>query len=128
MIVAGGLMLHSLISREDFDVYVAHDRDPIFVKLSGGKFRNGYTLKITNRTHLEKKYTVRVAGLSNVDMELKIPESEDDTILVKPDSIGEYRFFVSTPKLPDEKTKINVIVTETSNGKMDSYQTFLMTP
>jgi cytochrome c oxidase accessory protein FixG len=126
--IAASLMLYSLISREEFDVYVSHDRDPLYVQMSDGSIRNGYNLKITNRIHNDKYYNIRIAGIKDVDYIIKMQDTSQENIAVKPDEIGEFRFFIITPKLSDEKTAINVIVTDKSNGKIDSYQTFLISP
>ena len=39
-------MLYALLSRDRLEVNVQHDRNPVFVMLSDGSIRNGYTVKI----------------------------------------------------------------------------------
>ena len=48
MAVVGLVMLTALVLRPDLDVNVLHDRNPIYVKLSDGGLRNGYTIKLLN--------------------------------------------------------------------------------
>ncbi len=45
------IMLVGLLLRPTLDVNVLRDRNPLFVKLSDGGVRNGYTLKILNKLH-----------------------------------------------------------------------------
>ena len=44
----GLLMLFALLTRDRLDLNVLPDRNPLFVTLSDGSIRNGYTLKILN--------------------------------------------------------------------------------
>ena len=46
----GLAMLVTLVNRTQLDVNVVPDRNPLFVTLSDGAIRNGYTVKILNKT------------------------------------------------------------------------------
>ena len=43
-------MLGAFLMRSTLDVTVLRDRAPLFVRLSDGGVRNGYTIKIVNKT------------------------------------------------------------------------------
>ena len=49
--------------RPDLDVNVLHDRNPIYVKLSDGGLRNGYTVKLLNKLYQPRAFSIGVAGL-----------------------------------------------------------------
>jgi len=59
-------MLTVLILRDRLDVTVYHDRNPLFVKLSNGAIRNGYTIKISNMKSEPRRFGVTVDGLGLV--------------------------------------------------------------
>ncbi|MBV8535675.1 MAG: cytochrome c oxidase accessory protein CcoG, partial [Alphaproteobacteria bacterium] len=46
----GAIMLGAFALRSTLDLTVLHDRAPLFVMLSDGSIRNGYTIKIVNKT------------------------------------------------------------------------------
>ena len=55
----GGIMLYTLATRQDLSASaVIHDRNPMFVRLSDGRVRNGYTLRILNKKLQEREFTL----------------------------------------------------------------------
>lgn len=71
LIVVGSLMLHSLLNRADLDLNILRDRNPLFVKLSSGDIRNGYTVKILNKTHVNSNFSISVQGLKDYNMRIE---------------------------------------------------------
>jgi cytochrome c oxidase accessory protein FixG len=92
--------LGSLAFRSTLDVNVLHDRNPLFVKLSDGSIRNGYTVKILNKARAPRNFTLaldqpsggtlQVAGLEGTDHAKVILEA-------RPDSVATYQIFVHLP-------------------------------
>lgn len=99
--IVGSVMLVSLLNRSDLDISVLHDRNPLFVPLSDGQIRNGYTFKILNKALTQKTFMLSIEGLPGA--RLKVVGSEDlsDTatpyFTVKPDRLHSFRLFVSAP-------------------------------
>jgi cytochrome c oxidase accessory protein FixG len=54
--IVGCVMLAALIMRSPLELHVLHDRNPLFVQLSSGEIRNGYIIKILNKTHEHSTY------------------------------------------------------------------------
>jgi cytochrome c oxidase accessory protein FixG len=110
MAVVGGLMIMSLGLRTPMELNVLHDRNPLFVTLSDGHVRNGYTIKILNKTHDDKTYTLKVAGLPGAAV---VIHGSGDVVLkdisVFADSVGEYRIFVSAPPQADPRMSIRFV-------------------
>ena len=52
--IAGGIMIFTLATRDSEGISVIHDRNPMFVRLSDGAVRNGYTIRIVNK-QLQKR-------------------------------------------------------------------------
>ena len=64
MAIVGVIMLTALLLRPELEVSVLHDRNPIWVKLSEGGMRNGYTLKLLNKLYEPRSFKLGVQGLS----------------------------------------------------------------
>ena len=62
--LVGLAMLISLSLRATVDINVLHDRNPLFVTLSDGSIRNGYTIKILNKTREARSLHARRGGRS----------------------------------------------------------------
>lgn len=56
-------MLIALLNRGTLDMNVLHDRNPLFVQLSDGGIRNGYTVKILNKRAGRRDLRLSVDGL-----------------------------------------------------------------
>lgn len=66
----GVAMLMTLVLRDRLDLGVEHARNPVFVKLSDGSIRNGYTLKIRNMETIPRRFSVTIVGLGLVTTQL----------------------------------------------------------
>lgn len=86
-----GLMLRSLIYKPTLEISAIPDRNPIFVRLSDGSIRNGYTIKITNKTHEKKTFSIKI----NKPEPAILKGAE--TIEVDPDSVATSKIFVTLP-------------------------------
>ena len=99
------------------------DRNPTFVRLHDGSIRNGYTLKITNRSFEPQTYAVSFSGLSPVT--LKTPgesaSAEGLSVLVQPDEVRAMRVFVNVPAA--SLTATSMPVTFTIRSKSVSTET-----
>ena len=40
-----------------------HDRNPLFVKLSDGSIRNGYTLRVLNKAQEQRSFALAIEGI-----------------------------------------------------------------
>ena len=63
MTLVGAVMLATLLSRNDTEITVLRDRNPLFVQLSDGSFRNGYTVKLRNKRHETRRFRILAEGL-----------------------------------------------------------------
>jgi cytochrome c oxidase accessory protein FixG len=112
----GSVMLYSLLTRSPLELNVIHDRNPLYVTLSDGSIRNGYTVHILNKSHEDKYYTIGLEGLENA--ELRVQSNDDmppENLAVLADSIGNFRIFVSASK-PDEPRQEIIFRVSERNG------------
>ena len=56
----GLVMLAALLSRSDLEISLLRDRNPLFVTLSNGAIRNGYTFKILNKAREQRTLILSV--------------------------------------------------------------------
>jgi cytochrome c oxidase accessory protein FixG len=60
--VVGGIMLFALSHKTTLDLRVERDRNPIFVRLSDGRIRNGYTIKLENQSSAARTFDIEIEG------------------------------------------------------------------
>ena len=98
ILVVAAVMFVTLVTRSDLDVNVLRDRNPLFVKLSDGSIRNGYTVKILNKAHEERRFTLAVEGLNAPEITaVGWEEGEAIEIMVGPDRLKSVKVFVAAP-------------------------------
>jgi len=92
-------MLLALVQRERLDVNVVADRNPLFVKLSDGSIRNGYTVKILNMKPEPRSFRIVLDGLPGGSMEMVGEEgatAESFDVSVEPDKLRAIKIYVAT--------------------------------
>ena len=120
--LVGGVMLYALIARTSLELHVLHDRNPIFVQLSSGEIRNGYTIKILNKTHDHKTYSLTVEGLENVQVDVSAAGNiTADNLYVPADSVGSYHINLSTDLPPAAPRDIKLILEDHGKTVRDEY-------
>jgi cytochrome c oxidase accessory protein FixG len=111
--LVSGLMIWGLTQRSPVVFDVLRDRNPTFVRLHDGSVRDGYTLKIANRTFEPRTFAVTLNGL--VAHAMKTPGEDQSlgaiTVDVPADEVRAVRVFVAAP--PQALPKANMAVTFT---------------
>ena len=77
-----------------------HDRNPLFVTLSDGSIRNGYTVKILNMIPEPRSFEVALDGLPGATMWLAGDDEHGARAIavdVEPDRLRELKVFVAQP-------------------------------
>ena len=90
-------MLVALLNRSTLEINVLHDRNPPYVLLSDGGIRNGYTVKILNKLHQPREFTLEVRGLPNAQLAI-LGVEPGAKIRVTTDDLREVRVFVTVPR------------------------------
>ena len=92
----GLVMLVALNGRTTLDVNVQPDRNPLFVRLSDGGIRNGYTVKILNKLHEPRTFEIKTDGLNDARLTVAGFEgSANPAVSVATDVLSELRIFVA---------------------------------
>ncbi len=118
ILAIGILMLFSLTTRSELDVNLLRDRNPLFVTLSDGGLRNGYTLKILNKLHDERSFEVAIEGLEGAALNgVGLGEGARLEVPVKPDRLRSVRIFVTAgaDAAPGGSLPIEFVVRDTES-------------
>ncbi|HEX2886458.1 cytochrome c oxidase accessory protein CcoG [Vineibacter terrae] len=95
LVVVAAVMVTALALRSTVEVNVLRDRNPQFVTLADGSIRNGYTIKILNKTRSAATFRIRLEGPAGATMALSGgPAAETVEVTVGPDSVGSFPLFV----------------------------------
>ncbi len=120
IVAVAAVMVFALGTRSTLDVNVQHDRNPLFVRLTDGSVRNGYTVKILNKEHAAARFAIAFEGLPAHQVSIVGREpGESAGIDVASDRLAAFRVFVSVPAeaLDGDATDITVVITEEGGGR-----------
>lgn len=121
----GSAMFAALLMREQLDVNVLPDRNPVFVRLSDGSIRNGYQLKILNMKAEPRRFRVSAQGLPGSRLWVAGQANDDDVlddVPVGPDVLRNIKIYVAVGKemLSTQSTHFKFVVEETEGVEMSS--------
>lgn len=130
MVICCGMMLSALLNRTPLEFNVLHDRNPLFVQLSNGDIRNGYELKILNKTHEAQEYKLTVIGLDNPVVRVNkaghgVPEGIEG-LYVDADSVGSYRVFIQTMMRPQPPRAIQFVLENVNTAYTVQYDSMFI--
>jgi cytochrome c oxidase accessory protein FixG len=101
LVVVAAIMIAALTLRHSFELNVLHDRSPLYVTLSDGSLRNGYTVKVLNKTREPAFLKLVVDGLPGAEMFLAGTAEEAASSLNLPvdaDTVAEFRLFLKASR------------------------------
>jgi polyferredoxin len=105
--------------RSEVEISLIEDRNPLFVKLSDGGVRNGYTLKILNKTHVPQRFVVGVDGIAGARM--AVVGFVGGALPVDADGLRAVKIYVTVPReagasLDGGATPLRFVVTDAGSG------------
>ncbi|MEO1198144.1 MAG: cytochrome c oxidase accessory protein CcoG [Pseudomonadota bacterium] len=123
--LVAAIMLFALVTRQTESIAVIHDRNPLFVELSDGSIRNGFTARLLNKQLETRRFIVTVHGIEGLLIEaVGVSTYVDGGPLVEvgPDTTREVRLLVFAPLGADldETVPITFTITEPDTGATDS--------
>jgi cytochrome c oxidase accessory protein FixG len=112
----GVAMLAVLATRSDAEINVLHDRNPLFVTLSDGAVRNGYTVKILNKERQERIFRLEFKGLDGVKMRVVglVETASWVELRADPDTVTTYQIYVSIDRdrVKAERNDVSFVLTD----------------
>ncbi len=124
-------MGYSLATRHTLGVDVMHDRNPIYVALSDGSLRNGYTIRALNKTGSARDFKLTLDGLPRGQLEVLGRKSSGALdVRVEADQTLELRVMVTTPPdaTPPQSTPIKFVLTDPKTSEQASRADFFKGP
>ncbi len=100
LLIVGAVIMASLWTRPVVDINVLRDRNPLFVRLTDGSIRNGFTIKILNKQRVEQGYVLDIDGLPGETMSVVGQNTPSTTVYLTaaPDTVTTYRIYVRVPR------------------------------
>ena len=128
LLVVGGIMTFAFTTRSDLELNLLRDRNPLFVTLSDGSIRNGYTLKILNKANEPRSFALAVEGLPGAVVSLGA-EADPAAIVAPADKVLALRVFIAAPaaSLAGESTDIILLLTG-ADGRIEQAPTVFRGP
>ncbi|MEE1609849.1 cytochrome c oxidase accessory protein CcoG [Microvirga sp. CF3016] len=111
IVALAGVMGVSLSMRSDAKITVIHDRNPVAVRLSDGRIRNGYTVRLYNKADGERDFQLAVTELPEASVEVV---GDDAVVGVAPDTTRELRVLVSASV--NDRQAIAFTATDVASG------------
>lgn len=126
-------VLIGLSTRDNLDLNVLPDRNPLFVKLADGSIRNGYTVKVLNQVRELKTYHLTLEDLEGASISVLGLQNSDPHSAVldaKPDQVSTYRLFVTAPPaaVAEPVRSLSVVLTDQAGGEAFSFETVFRGP
>jgi cytochrome c oxidase accessory protein FixG len=120
--LVGALMLATLAMRATLDINVQHERNPLFVTLSDGGIRNGYTIKILNKTRAPRSFVLTLERQPEARFGVvgKQAEQVSSALLgAQPDTVATYRVYVQLPRgaVTDDTLPLDFVLTDSETGE-----------
>jgi polyferredoxin len=121
------------VTRSTVGLSVQRDRAPVYVPLADGSLRNGYTVKIANKTALREAFDLTVNGLPGATLVVAESDPKPVEVLRMPsasDEVDTFRVLVTARPdgLMDGSQPIDFVLTETATGKQTVYHSTFMGP
>ena len=110
-----------------------HDRNPLFVTLSDGSIRNGYAVKILNKSREPRAYELSIAGLEGATLAVVGQDQADATraeLAARADAVTTYRVHVSAPQdaVEGEAEDLTMILRDLTSGEAARHETVFRGP
>jgi cytochrome c oxidase accessory protein FixG len=133
LLVVAGAMLWSLMFRPTLDINVLQERNPLFVTLSDGDIRNGYTIKLLNKTLEARTFSLRLEGPPEAVMQVVgQPGDAHKRVLLaaRPDSVATFRVYITLPQdaLRGDSTPLAFVLSDDLRGEVAVHETAFRGP
>jgi cytochrome c oxidase accessory protein FixG len=126
-------MTTALATRSTLGLSVQRDRAPVYVPLADGSLRNGYAVKIANKTQLHAAFDLTVSGLPGAT--LVVAEGDPKPapalrLLSASDEVDSFRVLVTArpTALKDGSEPVDFVLRDTATGRQTVYHSTFMGP
>jgi cytochrome c oxidase accessory protein FixG len=131
--LASTIMIAALALRSTIALNVEHDRAPLFVRLPDGSVRNGYTVRIVNKTHGQTDFELTASGMEHLTIrvsESNVPAAGRVLLPVSPDSVGTFRLLIASQLAPGaaEQHALRFTLRDPQSGETATHDSSFIAP
>ncbi|MDR3469723.1 MAG: cytochrome c oxidase accessory protein CcoG [Xanthobacteraceae bacterium] len=131
--VVGAIMVYALATRSAIQISALHDRNPLAVLLGDGSVRNGYTIRLLNKSGVSRSFMLDVSGVPGATLQVAGIEPDANGRLVAEvgqDQTREIRLLVKADKaaLPANDAPITLSATDVATGQVTRTSDHFMLP
>jgi len=128
--VVGISLLTALVTRSTATLSVIHDRAPLYVTLRDGSLRNGYTIKIANKTQADANYVLKVSGVDHALITMPETGAKGEgavNLEIAASSVGNFRLLIEgkVDSVPGGHIPVQFILREASGHRIVYQQLFM---
>jgi len=98
-------MIAGLLLKNEFDLNVRHERDPVFTMMSDGSIQNVYHIQLLNKSQDKSEFIIKVKGIKNLQTNL-----EDRIFKIKEGEVKDFDLQVRAPSDEIQKQQDMTIV------------------
>jgi cytochrome c oxidase accessory protein FixG len=129
----GLALLTTLSLRDRLNVNVQRDRNPVYVTLSDGSIRNGYTVKILNMIPDPRVIFLEIEGLPGATMAINDLDQPDGTAFAVPvdaDKLRTLKVFIKQPSqfVEPGAHPFRIIAADRQSNETDTYHAIFEAP
>jgi len=133
MALVAAIMLWAWLNRTVLEINVLHDRQPLYVELTDGGLRNGYTVKILNKLHQKRTFQLSTEGLEDAGLSIVGFTDSAAGIDVVTDNLRALKVHVTIPKderddLKGASTPFQFVITDLADGSRTYHEATFMGP
>jgi cytochrome c oxidase accessory protein FixG len=134
ILIVSLVMLTALMLRPELEVNVLRDRNPVYVKLSDGGVRNGYTVKLLNKLYEPRSFAIGLTGLPGAKLSVIGHEEEAVPVVsVPPDNLQAIRLYITLDKaavaaLGAPAADFAFVITDRETGASTAHETTFRGP
>lgn len=117
------LMIHSLIVKPNLEISAIPDRNPLFVRLSDGSIRNGYIIKISNKTHQNKTFSIKLNQPQAAEIKVQSYDGVNENNLpALANNVSSFKIYVTLSKeflnkLTTDEILVNVAIKDNDSDE-----------
>ena len=125
--LVSSLMAWGLATRPSLAIESLRDRNPTFVRLHDGSIRNGYTLKIDNRSFEPRAVSFSMSGLPGALLQAPggAPTASPIIVTLDPNQVRAVRILVRSPAPAERSTPVTFVLKGPGGETVHTNSTFL---
>jgi cytochrome c oxidase accessory protein FixG len=129
LILVSTLMIMSLIYKPQIETSIFQERNPLFITLSDGSIRNVYNLKIINKNHENKRFSLAIS--QPIFAEIKISNHDEKNLTIPAETALDLKVFVTIPsqkinEISEDQLLIAMLLEDLDTKKIEKISTIFI--